>query len=322
MQQDYTYAVARIRCRETRLLSEADISQLVSAKDSESAVRMLRDKGWGENNADNGIDELIAAEEDKLWAFISEIVPDMSVFGFLSVPNDYHNLKVAVKCITRGIKPDGMFIYSAPTDPDKLYELLLKREYDSLPEHLKEPAKEAVTILLQTSDGQLCDMVADKACLEHVYRLGKENDSDIIKLYCELFVAFADIKIAVRAAKTGKPLELIRRAVAQCDSLDAQKLAFAASLGYDDITAYIANTRYSSAVEALNTSMSAFEKWGDDYLTGVLKPQKWEPFGVGPVVAYILARENELKAVRLILSAKQNNLPEEIVKERLRMMYV
>lgn len=322
MQQDYTYAVARIRYRETRLLSEADLNQLVSSKDSETAMRLLRDKGWGDGSADSGIDELISKEEDKLWAFIGEIVPDLSVFGFLSAPNDYHNLKVVVKCITRDIKPDGMFVYNAPTDPDELYDKLQKREYDSLPEHLREPAKEAMSVLLQTSDGQLCDIIADKACLEHVYSLGKESGSDIIQLYCELFVAFADIKTAVRSAKTGKHLDFIRRAMAECDSLNVEKLAFAASLGYDDIASYLSTTRYSSAVEALNTSMSAFEKWGDDYLTNALQPQKWEPFSIGPVVAYIIARENEFKAVRLILSAKQNGLTEETVKERLRNMYV
>lgn len=322
MQQDYTYAVARIRYRETRLLTDADLSQLISAKDSETAMRFLRDKGWGDNSSERSVEELISAEESKLWAFISEIVPDMSVFGFLNVPNDYHNLKVAVKCITRNMKPEGLFIYNAPSDPDSLFDMLSKREYDSLPEHLKEPAKEAMTILLQTSDGQLCDIVIDKACMEHVYRLGKEYDNELIRLYCELYVAFADIKTAVRSARTGKQLDFIRRAMAKCDSLDIEKLASAASLGYDDIVSYLSTTRYSSAVEALNTSMSAFEKWGDDYLTAVMQPQKWEPFSIGPVVAYILARENEFKAVRLILSAKQNGLSEEIVKERLRNMYV
>ena len=140
--------------------------------------------------------------------------------------------------------------------------------------------------------------------------------------YCELFVASADIKIAVRSAKTGKSIDFIRRAMAECDTLDAQKLAQAASLSYSDIIAYLSTTEYSSAVEAISTSMSAFEKWCDDHLTALLRSQKWEPFGFGPVVAYILARENEIKAVRLILSAKHNGIPEEIVKERLRKMYV
>ena len=43
-QDDYTYAVARIRFRETKLLSDADIAALLSAKDVENVMRLLRDK--------------------------------------------------------------------------------------------------------------------------------------------------------------------------------------------------------------------------------------------------------------------------------------
>jgi V/A-type H+/Na+-transporting ATPase subunit C len=35
-----------------------------------------------------------------------------------------------------------------------------------------------------------------------------------------------------------------------------------------------------------------------------------------------LARENEIKCVRIILSGKLNDLPEKSLKERLREMYV
>lgn len=57
-------------------------------------------------------------------------------------------------------------------------------------------------------------------------------------------------------------------------------------------------------------------------LTDKIKPQKWEPFSIGPLAAYIIARDNEIKAVRLILSAKLNALDSEAIKERLRDMYV
>ena len=321
MQQDYTYAVARIRFRETKLLSDADIASLNAAPDEGAAMRLLRDKGWGDNTADLDAEELLASEREKLWDFIGEVIPEKEAFSFLNVPSDYHNLKVAVKCVIRDIKPEGLFLYNAPTDPDALYEALKMRDYEALPEHLRELGKDATSVLLQTSDGQLCDIVIDKACMEHIRRLGMEAENEIVQKYCELFVASADIKIAVRSAKTGKSIDFIRRAMAECDTLDAQKLAQAASLSCSDIIAYLSTTEYSSAIEAISTSMSAFEKWCDDHLTALLRSQKWEPFGFGPVVAYILARENEIKAVRLILSAKHNGIPEEIVKERLRKMY-
>ena len=46
------------------------------------------------------------------------------------------------------------------------------------------------------------------------------------------------------------------------------------------------------------------------------------PFGIAPLAAYILARENEIKMVRIILSGKLNGFPDEFIRERLRDMYV
>ena len=321
MQQDFTYAVSRIRFRETQLLSDSDLSALLSAKDIESVLRTLRDKGWGDNG-DMAPEQLLALEEKKLWDFVNETVTERSTLDFLRAQNDFHNLKVAVKCITRDIKPDGMFLYNSVCDPDELYEKIKKREYGDIPEFLADTAQEAMTVLLQTSDGQLCDIIIDRACMEYVYKLGKQSDSDIIRLYCELFVVAADIKIAIRCANTKKKLDFIRRALAECDTLDVERLAQAACEGKDEVIAYLGTTEYRSAVEAIETSMSAFEKWCDDYMTNAMKPQKWEPFGIGPVVAYIIARQNEIKAVRMILSAKLNNLSENTIKERLRDMYV
>ena len=53
-----------------------------------------------------------------------------------------------------------------------------------------------------------------------------------------------------------------------------------------------------------------------------IKPQIHNPFGIGPIAAYILARDNEIKTVRIILAAKRNDLPEEMLRERVREMYV
>ena len=48
---------------------------------------------------------------------------------------------------------------------------------------------------------------------------GKDADDAIIREYAESTVAIADIKIAVRAQKTGKSLEFMKRAMAPCETL-------------------------------------------------------------------------------------------------------
>ena len=64
------------------------------------------------------------------------------------------------------------------------------------------------------------------------------------------------------------------------------------------------------------------DSWCSDLVISQIKPQKSNPFTLGPVAAYVLARENEIKCVRMILSGKQNGLPEQVIRERLGEMYV
>ena len=52
-----------------------------------------------------------------------------------------------------------------------------------------------------------------------------------------------------------------------------------------------------------------------------MKPQKYNAFTLGPIFAYVIARQNEIKTVRIVLTGKQNDLSEEAIRERVREMY-
>ena len=49
---------------------------------------------------------------------------------------------------------------------------------------------------------------------------------------------------------------------------------------------------------------------------------KYTAFGIDPIIAYYVARDAEIKTVRIVLSAKINNLPADVIRERVRTLYV
>ena len=100
------------------------------------------------------------------------------------------------------------------------------------------------------------------------------------------------------------------------------QLIRAALAGEEEIAQYLEGTSYAGGADALRESPSAFERWCDNRMIQSLKPQKYESFSVGPLLAYLVARENEIKTVRIILTGKQNDFPEEAIRERVREMYV
>ena len=78
-------------------------------------------------------------------------------------------------------------------------------------------------------------------------------------------------------------------------------------------------TDYADGVKALKDGFSAFEKWCDDRQTALVKEiSRQDYFTVAPLLGYVTARQNEISTVRIIISGKQNNLPDERIRARLR----
>lgn len=318
----YTYAVARIRALEVSLFSASTIEQLIACKDLEGCLRFLQDKGWGGNDVPMDADAILTREREKIWETIGEMHVDMDVFNVLSYTNWFHNLKAAVKEVCTGKSGANIFYEGTPIPKEEMLRIIRERDYKALPDNMQAAAEEAVETLLHSGDGQLCDVIIDRATLEAIKEAGRQSQDDIIRDYAESTVAVANIKIAVRSSKTAKSLDFMKRAMAPCDSLNVDGLARAALAGMDSIIDYLSANGYLEGALALKESPSAFERWCDNRIIQTIKPQKTNPFSVGPLVAYVIARENEIKTVRIILTCKQNGLSDDSIRERVREMYV
>lgn len=319
-EQNYTYAVARIRSRELSLLNASFMEQLLGASDEETAVRMLQERGWGSQSM--SVEEMLEQEHDRTWDLISELVKDVSVFHVFLYENDYHNLKAAIKESCTAGKHPGIYKDQGTFPAELMEKAVTDREFSLLPEKMQDVAKEATDILLKTRDGQLCDCIVDRAALQAIYQAGKDSGDSLLALYGELTVVAADIKSTIRAVMTGKGRSFLEYSLAPCDTLDISRLMDAAQEGMEAIYSYLETTRYADAVESMKKSLAVFECWCDNLMIRNIRSQLSNPFGLGPLAAYILARENEIKTVRIILSGKHNDFSEEYIRGRVRETYV
>ena len=319
---DYIYAVARIRAKELLCFGSPAMEQLMACKTYEECLRMLNEKGWGNGSAGQTPESLLDGERNKTWEQLRELVEDMSVFDVFLYANEYHNLKAAIK---ENYAPShGADIYSSngTIDPAVFRQAADEHDFSVLPAGMRDAAEEAMSVLRETGDGQLCDIIIDKAALNAILQAGKASGDPLLAFYAEHTVATANIKTAVRCQKTGKSLAFIQRALAECDTLDVSLLAQTAVESFEAMIEYLGRTCYSGAAEALTQSASAFERWCDNRLIEKIRPQKYETSTIGPLAAWLLARENEIKTVRILLSGKRNGLSDDAIRERLREMYV
>ena len=319
---EYAYAVARVRANELNLLSAADVEQLILAEDYKTAMRRLSDAGWGEVDADTDYAEYLENYFAKTWNLLVEVMDDIHELDLLLIRNDMQNLKAALKGIVSQHDAKDLYVKSTVYDTDEIVAAVQNKNFKELPDFMQAPAQEAYEVLTSTCNGQLADAIVDKATLERILYLGKKSDSPVLAELAERMCATANIKLALRCAKTKKSKDFIERSICNCSTISKDKLSETALEGVDAVLKYLEDTSYAQGAAMFKESTSAFEKWCDDLLMECVGQAKYTAFGIDPIVAYYVARDAEIKTVRIILSAKINNLPADVIRERVRTLYV
>ena len=318
----YAFAVARIRVKEKKLLSDADISQMAAMKDEAAVLSFLTDRGWGDPDGKQDAESVLAAEEAKSLALIRELKVDPAILEVLEYPQLFHNLKAGIKEVCTDGNHERIFYDLKPWGRQEMMRVLRDREFTALPAFMRETAERAMDVMINTRDGQRCDMIVDRGCLMAMSERAGRVKNDMMRSYIASQVAVSDIKIAVRSARAGKSYAFLKEALAPCADFSEEALAQAASRGEDTLYTYLQEHGYAEAVEAIRTSPSAFERWCDNRMIETIRPQRMNSVSVSPVIAYYLARLNEIRMARIILTAKANGFEEETIRERMRKMYV
>jgi len=318
---DYIYAVACIRAKEKTLLTDADVQTMVGMKSEKEVLSYLTEKGWGDGSVDSDMETVLSNEEEKQMKLLNTLGVDKKIIDTLFIQELYHNLKAAIKEVCTGIEDGQAFYEHELYGKTQLMSIIRDKEFEKLPEDMQQVAKKALDLMLTTRDGQRLDVMIDRACLDAIEKVAATTKDKFLANYAETKVVIADIKIAVRAADTKRPLQMIEDALAPNRKFDVKKLAAAAAVGREEVYGFLERTDYRSAVDALKDSFSAFEKWCDDFIMSTLMNQKTNIQSSGPIVAFFLAKQNEIRTARIIMTAKANGFSDEVISERVRKMY-
>lgn len=166
--------------------------------------------------------------------------------------------------------------------------------------------------------------------IERLHRIAGECRSEFLYNYVMHLTDMRNIKTFLRLYVLREPLEELKKRLVRSGFIARETFitfypqelpAFLNKLEYVrkgwTVINYAAYLR--EAVEKIGKERSfiALEKAMADFLITALRPAKYRSFGPEPVLAYYFARVNEMNLIRLIITAKLNGLPVELVKERL-----
>lgn len=321
---DYTYAVAYTRTLENKMLSKNDMELLINCEDLESAIKFLSDKGYGngkEYSKSNMVD-MLKDEIKKSWSEVEFAVNNDRIIDIFLYRNDFHNLKTVLKAVFSNVDWEPFVLEPCIVPVKVLFDAISVKDYNKLPEFLREPAINAYKLLAKTQDGQLMEILLDKSQFSVLKKAALNLKSEFLINFIDLNASIVNMKIALRAAKNNQRHTLLKEAFVPCNGINSSKLLEAVNHGYTEVVNVIEHSGYIDASQAAAESMESFEKWCDNRQIEELKSVKNKPFGIEPILSFLVGKRYEIMCVRLILSGLANGAKKDLIRERLRELYV
>ena len=319
MGQSFEYAVGSVKAKERALLTDADLELLLAASDEEALASVLRDKGY--EGADVGA--MLRRQQEETWEYVGRLVEDIGLFAPLLRLNDLHNVKVILKSTLTGRTSDGLLLQPATLAPDEVQSAVNARRFDRLPDWIGPAAARAFDLIAHNTDARLGDAVLDRAAMEAMLADAAKL-SPSVGAYLRTLIFFSDVKIALRAARTGAEPAYLEAALCPVDGLDLRRLKESAIAGLPELVEWLKTLdAYGcrAAAEAFEVAPAAFEKAVDDRLIAVMRQARFGVEGVDVLYGYVLARQAENKVVHIIASGVRTGAGETAIRERVRNLH-
>ena len=252
-------------------------------------------------------------------------VPDKAVVDVFKVKYDYHNVKTLLKAQALELDGKRLLLDAGRVSAEELTRALTEGEYDQLPPALGQAAREAREVLSATGDPQLSDFVLDRAYYAEMLTAAQATHSDFLVRYVRATIDAANLRGAVRTLRMKKGGDFLKKVLFEGGTV-ATEAILTAALGGSLEEPFRSTTLRQAAelgAEAVRGGdLTRFEKACDDAVTEVAAGAKSVPFGVEAVIGYLVAKEIEFTAVRIIMSSRMAGITGETIRERLREAYV
>jgi V/A-type H+-transporting ATPase subunit C len=302
----YAYSFGRIRALEADLIDASQFKRMMEASTAKEAAKVLSETvyaGIGELQDITILEQVLQEELETLYDLAQHISPQKEITDLLQMKYDVYNLKVLLKAEVTSREPIALTSLGI-IDPERLKKALQERLKD-LPGVLAQAVEKARIIYEETGDVQVIDFVLDSAYTDAL--IGHMKDFPFLREFFQLKIDLENIRNMLRSQKYGIDFS---RVYLEGGTVDVKTLQGLQGESMETVIGAFFTKDYRSVVEEglkayeEEKTLTGYQKLMDDFLMERLKAAKMVVFGIEPLVGYILAKEHEVKLIRLILIGK------------------
>lgn len=342
---NFSYAAARVRALEPKLLDLSEVERMLGAKDAKEAYKILNDLDYAAHVGDieqvEDFQRVIDAGLKDAKDVLEKIVPDPRILDILFLPYDFHNLKTILKGKLRGKSPEDIraqLLDFGRVPVNAMEAFFYEKDHAVLPlpekitEAIKNAVNQAKAAFEKRGDPRAIDLMLDRELYELLARLAKETKNTFVIDFVKKWIDLSNLKTLLRIKWLGqeKDIEaahLTEECFAQGGHLSAYKFKDALGLDTHALPNAFKGTDYE---EVVNKGYEAYEKFNsflylekyvEEYLMNVARSARYIPVGPEAILAYFFAKQNNARIIRMIMVGLLRNIPRDMLRERLHKLY-
>jgi V/A-type H+-transporting ATPase subunit C len=308
------------------------MERMIDAPDINQAFKIFNELSYADELLDmespEQYREILTHDLKQTRDFLLTIIPNPAVSDLVFAADDFHNLKIIFKAKCAGFEEVEHTSLLGTIEVENLIEIILKQNTKiTLPDYYHSLVKEALLTLEKKHQPQEIDSYFDKKYFAFILKKARElKDNFLINLIKEQ-IDIANIKIIVRSKLLDRFLEDVSHDVVAEGKLSTQDLLASYQGELAGIIKVIADNYTQSQIRdeankfLEKNNLGQLDKALDNYLIGLIKEAKMILPGPNIIVAYFLAKKNAVKNIRIIMTAKINNIPGQEIKAVVRELY-
>jgi len=323
-QASYEYAVGRISELSNKMLDAVQLRKINEAPDEQTALTMLLETGYGgglnsDQLATNEIDYVIRSQLQLSRKIIWELTPEPELTKLFFLEVDTHNIKTLLKARLLGTETPDILIDGGSMSLSILKECIANKKYDILPEAYRKALEKIEQELQRNIDPLQLSADLDSAMFTHIKNvLDQQHDQSFVRKYFSLMADFQNARSVIRARLLHWDVDKLKRLLLNGGEIDHSVFIEAMDLPKEQMAVRFnrgSNGKIISAtVEEYVTTGNTpvLKRKMETALMNVLRSVKWEMFSLGPIIGYLMGREAEAKALRVIFGAKRGGFEAEL----------
>ena len=333
MDNRYAYAVGKIRAKEVRLLDLPKLLSILEAENIEEALKGLSDTDYREGlalvNQEEDFDLHLSLPMESVSGLISELTHDPQLTDLFILRNDFHNIKVAFKKKCRASVEEKYYLAPSVVNREEIVEAMETGNFFRLLPLLAGALQEIEGIYNNSKKNiQLIDTTLDKIYLSHCLQVSQQAKCEFLERLFLIQIDLTNIRTFLRLKEMDKGRDFLKNRLISGGLLERDHFlkSFAGSL-----ESFVDSLRFKDYYGIVKDGIESWKKSGsfsfleklfDDYLLNFVKKAKYISFGIEPLIGYLVAKEMEVKNLRTVIAGKFNGLFPEIIKEKLREVYI